>query len=217
MPAITRCARWGASSRAERVARGDSPQSASTWSSAAGSISSAWTFSAICAGEVAPSSTVATAGWASAKVDVIKAHPCQRAVEFRGGVLIGPELPPQLVRHDRAGTVPSRGSEQLAEQHPGAAGGDRRVAGLVVVPGVVEEVEAVLAGGAHHGEARVPADPLERPPGAQRQARDLELRASEPASLRHAIIRIYDGRHRAESSRWLQWSEPPDRPRGVTR
>ena len=79
-------------------------------------------------------------------VDVVEAHSAERCVELGGRVLLGPELPPQLVGHDDVVAVPAGRTEQLAEQDLGVAGGDRRGAGFVVVAGVVEEGDARARG-----------------------------------------------------------------------
>src|SRR5205807_10330214 len=67
----------------------------------------------------------------------------------------------------------------LSEIHLGVPGRDRRVAGLVVVARVVEEVDAGLAGGPHDTQALVPADPLVGTPGPERQPADLDAAMAE--------------------------------------
>jgi hypothetical protein len=120
------------------------------------------------------------------QIDVVEPHPTQRAVELGGGVLRWPVLPPQFVGHGHFVTRPSRGPEQFAEHHLGVAGRDRRLAGLVVVAGVVEEVDAGVAGGPQHGHAVVPGDPLERAPRSERHDRDVDARpAQRPVRQRH--------------------------------
>ena len=75
-------------------------------------------------------------------VDVVEAHAPERPVELLSGALLGPELPPELVAHDRVVAPPPRGAEDLTEEHLGVAGRDRRPSALVVVASVVEEVDA---------------------------------------------------------------------------
>src|SRR5262249_14044022 len=102
--------------------------------------------------------------------------------------LLRPELPPQLVRDHRVIARPARLAEQLAEEHLGVAGGDRRVARLIVVAGVVEEGDPVRAGRLHHGQSVRARDALERPPRAEREARYVESGAAEGASLHRAAL-----------------------------
>ena len=84
--------------------------------------------------------------------------------------LLRPELPPQLVAHDRLVALPSRGAEELAEEDLGVASRDRSRAGLVVVPRIVEESDAGFTRCAHDCHPALGADALERPPRAEREA-----------------------------------------------
>src|SRR3954447_13095024 len=116
------------------------------------------------------------------EVQVVEPHAREPGVELARPALLGPELPPQLVGDGHLVALPAGGAEQLAEDDLGVSGRDRRRARLVVVPGVVEEVDAGLARRAHHRDAllarRAPRRPPvrggpapARPPGAGRAAR----------------------------------------------
>ena len=119
------------------------------------------------------------------QIDVIEAHPPERALELAGRVLLGPELPPQLVGHDDLVAHPTRSSEQLAEDDLGVAGRDRGLAGLVVVPSIVEEGDARLACGSHHGEALLAGNPFERAPRTECEQRHIQIRGTEAAMGKH--------------------------------
>ena len=120
------------------------------------------------------------------EVQAIKAHALERPLQLRHRVLLGPELPPQLVGDRDRVAVGADGAKQLAEQDLGVAGGQRGVPGLVVVAGVVEEIDAGLQRVVEH-PFRVPAiHALEGAPGAQRDPRDLQGRAAQPV-VRHAL------------------------------
>src|SRR5690348_9900121 len=96
-----------------------------------------------------------------------------------GWRLVRPELPPELVGHDRLVAAPARGAEQLAEDHLRVPGRQRRVPGLVVVARVVEEVDACLARGPHDADALIPADPFVGTPGPERQPAHLQVAAAQ--------------------------------------
>ena len=91
------------------------------------------------------------------QIDVVEAHPPQRAVELGGRVCSGQCSHHSLLATVTSSRLPTGGAEQLAEDDLGVPGRDRRGTRLVVVAGVVEEVDAGLAGGAHHGDAVVAA------------------------------------------------------------
>ena len=99
---------------------------------------------------------------------MVETHPLQGRVQLGGGVLLGPELPPQLVGHDRFVAAYPRTAEQLAEHHFGVSGPDGSRARLVVVAGIIEEVDALLAGRPHDGYPGVGGQPLKRAPRAER-------------------------------------------------
>ena len=98
------------------------------------------------------------------QVDVVEAHPAQRSLELFSGALLRPELPPQLVGDHHAVAFPARVAKQLAEHDFAPSRRDRCVAGLVVVPGVVEERDAGVSRGAHHRQPLLSWYPFERPP-----------------------------------------------------
>ena len=78
------------------------------------------------------------------EIEMVEAHPLKRCVDLLGGGLIGPELPPELVRDHDVLALPAGRAEELAEDHLGVARPDRRFPRFVVVPGVVQEVDSVL-------------------------------------------------------------------------
>jgi hypothetical protein len=84
------------------------------------------------------------------QIDMVETHASQRAVQFGRGVLVGPMLPPQLVRHDDLVALPTSGAEELTEHDLGVAGRNRCGAGLIVVAGVIEKVDAGIPGRPHH-------------------------------------------------------------------
>ena len=80
---------------------------------------------------------------------------------------------------DDVAPIPAGRPEELAEHDLRVAGRKRSLARLVVVARVVEEVDACVARGAHHRDAGLPRDPLERTPGAERERRDVDARCAE--------------------------------------
>jgi hypothetical protein len=116
-------------------------------------------------------------------VDVIELHSPEGAVEFGGGILVRPVLPPQLVGDHHRVALPAGGTEQLAEDDLGVAGRNRCGACLVVVAGVVEEVDACSARGAHDIDALVARNSLERAPRAERHHADVTTGRTERAEF----------------------------------
>ncbi|HYZ82186.1 MAG TPA: hypothetical protein VE571_13000 [Solirubrobacteraceae bacterium] len=51
------------------------------------------------------------------EVQAVKAHALKRILELGRGILLGPELPPQLVGHGDRVALGAHGAEQLPEEH----------------------------------------------------------------------------------------------------
>ena len=90
------------------------------------------------------------------------------------------------------------GAEDLAEDHLRVARRDRARAGLVVVAGDLEEVDALSRACLQDREARVARDPLVGAPRPQREDRHLQARQSGRAMGSALMASVLSGPHRDE-------------------
>ena len=119
-------------------------------------------------------------------IDIIETHPPQGCIQLRRSALPRPELPPQLVSHDRFIPAYPRTAEQLPEHHLRVPGPDRRRTRLVVIAGIIEKADALLAGCPHDGHPRGRRHPLQRAPRTQRQRRHRHPRSPQRPRTQHA-------------------------------
>jgi hypothetical protein len=113
------------------------------------------------------------------EVEMFESHSLERSVELLRGRLLGPELPPELVRDDDLVALPAGGAKQLSEHDLGVPGPNWRRARLVVVARVVEKIDAVLACRRHHSKAGFGWNAVERAPRSEREHGDLHSRCAE--------------------------------------